>query len=351
MSKPFYLTTTIPYVNDVPHIGHALEFTQADIVARFHRLIGDDVFFNLGVDEHGLKIYEKAVERGIDPQAYVDEYAPKFSRLKEGLNLSYDAFIRTTSPKHKAAAQEFWKRCDAAGDIYKKNYKIKYCVGCELEKTDSELSDGKCPIHPNRDIEIVEEENYFFKFSKYKKDLRDFYAKNSEFIIPEKRFAIAKKLVDPEGLDDFSISRLKEKMPWGIDVPGDEKHVIYVWFDALVNYISTLGWPDDPKFEKFWPGIQFAGKDQVKQQGVMWQAMLLSAGIPLTRQLIIHGFINSDGQKMSKSIGNVLDPFEFIEEYGTARIIPRNPASLAPIMRAIMTTIGGTPTTFLTTTG
>jgi methionyl-tRNA synthetase len=234
----FYLTTTLPYVNDRPHIGFALEIVQADAVARFRRLSGDDVFFNFGTDEHGQKIYDKAREAGEEPQAYADRYATTFRELKDALNLSYDAFIRTTDAHHVAAAQEFWRRCAAAGDIYKKNYKIKYCVGCELEKTDSELVDGKCPLHPNLEVQLVEEENYFFKLSKYQERLLELYDSHPDFVVPDFRLNEIRSLIAKDGLQDFSISRLKSKLPWGIPVPGDESQVMYVWFDALINYIS-----------------------------------------------------------------------------------------------------------------
>ncbi len=317
MANKYYITTTLPYVNADPHIGFALEIIQADVLARYHKLLGEEVIFNFGTDEHGQKIYQKAQELGRDPQEYCDEYAKKFDALKKALNLSYTNFIRTTDPKHIEAAREFWKLCDKNGDIYKKTYKTKYCVGCELEKTDSELVDGKCPLHPNRDLEIIEEENYFFKFSKYQKPLLDLYAKNPNFVIPAGKFNEIKSFVK-EGLQDFSISRLKSKMPWGIPVPGDDSQVMYVWFDALVNYISTLGWPDNLKdFEDFWPGIQVAGKDNLRQQTATWQAMLLSAGLPNSEQVFIHGFITVDGQKISKSLGNTINPIDVAKKYGT----------------------------------
>lgn len=314
--EKFYLTTTLPYVNAPPHIGFALEIVQADVIARYRRLLGDEVFFNTGTDEHGLKIYRKALEAGKEPQTYVDEYAAKFNELKESLGLSYTHFIRTTAPHHKKAAQEFWKLCEKNGDIYKKNYTIKYCVGCELEKTESELVEGRCPIHPNLTLETIEEENYFFRFSKYQEPLLAFYKERPDFVIPDFRFNEIKAFVE-RGLEDFSISRLKEKMPWGVSVPGDETQVIYVWFDALVNYISTTGWPEKADFDGFWPGIQFAGKDNLRQQSAMWQAMLLSAGLPPSKHIIIHGFLTSGGHKMSKSLGNVIDPFAVVGEYGT----------------------------------
>lgn len=317
MNNKFYITTTLPYVNADPHIGFALEIVQADALARYHKLSGDDVFFNFGTDEHGLKIYRKAQEEKKDPQKYTDEYAQRFSDLKSALNLSYNNFIRTTDPHHVKAAQEFWKRCFVNGDIYKKNYRIKYCVGCELEKTDSELVDGKCILHPSLEIEIYDEENYFFKFSKYQKPLLEFYEKNPSFVVPQEKFNEIKTFVK-NGLEDFSISRLKEKMPWGVDVPDDPEHVMYVWFDALVNYISALGWPEnEKKFKDFWPGLQVAGKDNLRQQSAIWQAMLMSAGLPNSRQIFIHGFITVDGQKISKSIGNVVDPIALVKQYGT----------------------------------
>ncbi len=313
----FYLTTTLPYVNANPHIGFALEIVQADAIVRLHRLLGDEVIFNFGTDEHGLKIYRKALEEGKDPQEYVDEYAAKFDDLKKALNLTYDHFIRTTNPDHKKAAQEFWKLCLANGDIYKKKYSVKYCVGCELEKTDSELVDGKCPIHPNMEIELIEEDNYFFKFSKYQQPLLDFYESHPDFVVPEGKFNEIKSFVK-EGLQDFSISRLKEKMPWGIDVPDDPDQVMYVWFDALINYISTLGWPkENSEYKDFWPGVQVAGKDNLRQQSATWQSMLMSAGLPNSKQIFIHGFMTVDGQKISKSLGNVINPVEVVEKYGT----------------------------------
>ncbi len=324
MTNKFYITTTLPYVNADPHIGFASEIVRVDIIARYRKLMGDDVFFNTGTDEHGLKIHRKAQEEGVDTQKYVDEYAKRFDDLKNHLDLSYNNFIRTTDEHHKKSAQEFWKRCEANGDIYKKNYSVKYCVGCELEKTDSELDEnGQCPLHPGKDLEKIEEENYFFRWSNYGQKLLDFYEQNPDFVQPDYRFNEIKKFIE-RGLEDFSISRLKEKMPWGVPVPGDEDHVMYVWFDALTNYISCLGWPEDQKnFEEYWGtegvrnAIQVAGKDNLRQQSAMWQAMLMSAGLPLSKQIFIFGFINSGGQKMSKSLGNVINPYDLVDEYGT----------------------------------
>ena len=317
MGNKFYVTTTLPYVNAKPHIGFALEIIEADVLSRFHREVGDEVFFNTGTDEHGLKIFKKAEELGISAQKYCNDESKFFEQLKESLNLSYDSFVRTTDLNHIKAAQEFWRRCEASGDIYKKNYKTKYCVGCELEKTDSELVDGRGPIHPNMELEIIDEENYFFRLSKYQEQLLELYKKNPEFVIPAKRLNEVRSFVE-RGLQDFSISRLKSKMPWGVEVPSDSDHVMYVWFDALVNYISAIGWPDDvEKFEKWWPVVQLAGKDNLRQQACMWQAMLMSAGMPNSKQIFINGFIGVGGQKMSKSLGNVINPSDMVEKFGT----------------------------------
>ena len=324
-----YITTTLPYVNADPHIGFALEILKADVIARSWASQGDEVFFNTGVDEHGQKVWQEAVKRGMDPQAYADEYAARFRLLKGKLGLYQGLhFIRTTDPHHEKAAQEFWKRCKEnigpdGPDIYKKNYQVKYCVGCELEKTDSELVNGRCPLHPNTELEIIDEENYFFRFSRYQQPLLGLYMSHPNFVIPDFRQNEVRLFVE-RGLQDFSISRLKSKMPWGIPVPGDPEHVMYVWFDALINYISTLGWPEDTaNFEKFWGtqeqpnALQIAGKDNLRQQSAMWQAMLMSASLPPSKQIFIHGFVTSGGEKMSKSRGNVIDPMEFVQKYGT----------------------------------
>jgi len=311
----YSLTTTLPYVNADPHIGFALEIIQADILARYHRQLGHEVMFNTGTDEHGIKIYRKAQEAGQEPQAYVDHYAAQFAKLKEALNVSYTSFIRTTDPHHVTAAQEFWKRCAAAGDIYKKQYQIKYCSGCELEKTESELDHGVCPIHPSLEIELIDEENYFFRWSKYQQPLLDLYKERPDFVVPAHRLNEIRAFVE-RGLQDFSISRLKSKMPWGIAVPGDEDQVMYVWFDALVNYISALGWPDK-RYAQWWPSVQVAGKDNLRQQSAMWQAMLLSVGEKPSQQIMIHGFMTAAGKKMSKSSGNVVDPFALVKTFGT----------------------------------
>ncbi len=318
MPNKFYITTTLPYVNSDPHVGFAMEIIRADVVARFRRLLGDEVFFNTGTDEHGVKIYQKATEQGKDTQAYVDEYAAKFRDLIKLLDISEVNFIRTTDEHHVRAAEEFWRTCDKNGYIYKKQYQIKYCTGCELEKTDSELDDnGRCPIHSNKDLELIDEENYFFKFSAFQEKLLKLYADNPDFVLPAKRFNEIKAFVE-RGLDDFSISRLATKMPWGIPVPGDESQVMYVWFDALVNYIAAIGWPEDmERFGEWWPVTQYCGKDNLRQQSAMWQAMLAAANLPASKQVIINGFFNgAGGVKMSKSLGNVVHPNDVVSEYG-----------------------------------
>ncbi len=323
MKKNFYITTTLPYVNAEPHVGFAMEIIRADVIARAKKLQGYEVFFNTGTDEHGQKLFDAAAKEDKDVQAYVDAYAEKFRGLKDLLGISDDVhFIRTTDEHHLRAAQEFWKRCKENGYIYKKTYQSKYCVGCELNKTDSELDEqGECPIHPGRALELIDEENYFFKFSAFQQPLLDVYEKNPSFVIPDFRFNEIKSFVS-SGLEDFSISRLKSKMSWGVPVPDDAEHVMYVWFDALVNYISTLGWPENNEnFEKFWihgTPTQYCGKDNLRQQSAMWQAMLLAAGLPNSQQIIINGFITGEGGiKMSKSIGNVINPYDVVAEYGT----------------------------------
>ncbi len=321
--KSFYITTTLPYVNAEPQIGFAMELVRADAIARAKRLEGFDVFFNTGTDEHGIKVYRKAKEQHVETQAYVDQYAEKYKKLIPALGVSADVnFIRTTDAAHVAAAQAFWKLVDKNGLIYKKNYSVKYCVGCELEKTDSELVDGKCPLHPLMELETIQEENYFFRFSIFQKQLLDLYEKNEDFVVPHSRLNEIQAFVE-RGLEDFSISRLASKMPWGVPVPGDEAQVMYVWFDALVNYVSAIGWPSkEADFKKWWIEtggvVQYCGKDNLRQQAAMWQAMLMAAGIAPSKTIVINGFITGEGGiKMSKSLGNTVDPFDIVKEYGT----------------------------------
>ena len=328
----FYITTTIPYVNADPHIGFALELVQSDAIARYQRLYGRDVFFSTGTDEYGQKIWEASQKEGKNVQDYVDYYTNKFLELKNVLNLSYDNFIRTTSQENILASQEFWRLCDQKGDIYKKMYRGLYCVGCERFLTEKDLMEEKCALHPTLKPEMVEEENYFFRLTNYKKQLLEYLSKE-KVIFPEWRKAEAINFVQ-NGMEDFSISRSRKRVSWGIPIPGDETQVMYVWFGAFINYISTLGWPSrtSPQpspykgeggnlFKKFWVNgekIQMAGKDMVKFQSVIWQGILFSAGMPNTDTIIYHGFITGEGGiKMSKSLGNVVNPNEIVAKYGT----------------------------------
>ena len=333
--KAFYITTTLPYVNSDPHIGFAMEIIRADIVARWKKLSGFDVFFNTGTDEHGQKLFDSAKKHNMDVKDYVDMYAEKFKGLVPLLGISPDIhFIRTTDTHHEKAAQEFWMRVYNNGYIYKKTYTAKYCVGCEENKSDSELTDGHCILHPNLEIEIRDEENYFFKLSAFGEKLLALYddaeKEGRSFVVPNFRLNEMREFVK-RGLEDFSISRLKEKMSWGVPVPNDPEHVMYVWFDALVNYISTLGWPDENSgelvaskpendFDKYWvhgTPVQYCGKDNTRFQSVMWQAMLIGAGLPPSHTIVVDGFITSGGEKMSKSLGNVVSPVDIVREYGT----------------------------------
>lgn len=312
-----YLTTTLPYVNADPHIGFALELVQADALVRTWRLRDDDVFFNTGTDEHGQKIFEAAQKAGKDVQKYVDHYAQEFRTLTDALNLDGPTFIRTTDERHVKAAEEMWRRCEAAGDIYLKEYEGLYCVGHEAFVTDKDLVDGKCPDH-GVEPQKLKEKNYFFRFSKYQDYLLQ-YLNRPNSIIPEWRTQEALNFVEG-GLEDFSISREKERLSWGIPVPGDDSQVMYVWFEALTNYLSTLDWPDGENFKKYWENgttLQVAGKDQLRFQSLIWQAMLKSAGVKATDSVFYHGFITSGGKKMSKSLGNVINPYDLVKKYGT----------------------------------
>lgn len=322
MNKPFYITTTLPYVNAPLHLGHAMEIIRVDAIARYKKLQDFDVFMNTGTDEHGQKIVDASEKAGQTPQEYVDYYAKlyketleKFGVLKDGEGIH---FIRTTDRKHIEFAKSFWKKCFDNGYIYKADYETKYCVGCESQKTESELVDGKCPDHPDRELEIIKEENYFFKYSAFGEKLFKFYEDNPNFIVPNFRMNEMREFIK-RGLEDFSISRLKSRMSWGIEVPGDSEHVMYVWFDALTDYLSTLG--SEENIEKYWKNgtpTQYCGKDNTRFQGVMWQAMLMAAEYPLTHQIVVNGHILGDGGvKMSKSLGNVIDPLAIQAEYGT----------------------------------
>lgn len=314
----FYVTTAIAYPNGKPHLGHALEIVQADIVARFHRLLGEDVFFQTGTDEHGIKNWQTAKKQGKDVLDLLDENVGAYKEMYKQLSITHDQFIRTTDEQlHHPGAKELWRRLQQAGDVYKKQYKGFYCSGCEIFKLERELEDGKCPIHPTRDIEIVEEENYFFKLSKYKDQVAQKITSGDYEVVPEG----AKKeiLSFLEDAKDISFSRPKKSLPWGIPVPDDEEHVMYVWCDALSNYITGVGFGRDEKsFSRWWPcNTHMIGKDILRFHAAFWPAMLLSAQIELPKKLFVHGFILSSGAKMSKSTGNVVDPIEQISRYGS----------------------------------
>lgn len=317
MSK-FYLCTAIAYVNAPPHIGHALEFIQADALCRYHRLKGDDTFFLTGTDEHGVKIYEASQKAGVSTQEFVDKNAEIFQSLKGLLDLSNDGFIRTSDDAHKKAVQKLWLRLDEAGDIYKGVYKGNYCVGCEAFIPEKDLDEeGNCPIH-KRKPDLLEEENYFFRLSKYSEQIKDLISRDELLILPESRKKEMLNIIGEEGLRDVSFSRPKAVLPWGIDVPGDDAQVMYVWADALSNYITGIGYgSDDVMFEKYWPcDVQLIGKDILRFHAGIWIGMLISAGIEIPKAIYVHGFVTSEGQKMSKSLGNVVDPLEYIEKYG-----------------------------------
>lgn len=317
MAKKFYITTAIPYVNAEPHIGFGLEIVQTDTIARYHRLLGKDVYFLTGTDENALKNVQAAEEQGISAKKLVDKNSDKFYQLKDALNLSFDDFIRTTEKRHTEGAQALWKACKKE-DIYKKKYKGLYCVGCEVFLTEKDLVDGKCPEH-NKKPEIVEEENYFFRLSKYQDWLEDLIATDKLKIIPETRKNEVLAFIR-QGLEDFSISRTKERAHgWGIPVPRDPKQIIYVWFDALANYITALDWQNKGKlYQKYWPtDIHVIGKGITRFHAIYWPAMLKSAGIPLPKTEFVHGYITVEGEKISKSLGNVIDPFDLVKKYGT----------------------------------
>jgi methionyl-tRNA synthetase len=319
----FYVTTAIPYVNAAPHIGFAMEAIQADTLARYHRMKGDETYYLTGVDEHGVKLYETAQEAGEDTQKFADKYAEKFEALKDLLNLTNDDFIRTTSDYHKKGAQKLWKVLAEKGDIYKGEYEGLYCAGCESFVSESDLVEGKCPNHA-KPPKKLKEENYFFKLSKYSDAIKEAIQKDELQVLPESRKNEMLNIIGTDGLHDVSFSRPKENLPWGIDVPGDSSQVMYVWGDALSNYITGLGYGDvdgDLKggdlFEKFWPcDAHVIGKDILRFHAGIWIGMLMSAGIPIPKSIYVHGFITSEGKKMSKSLGNVVDPTEYVEKYG-----------------------------------
>jgi methionyl-tRNA synthetase len=312
-----FITTSIAYTNAPPHIGFALELLQADVIARYYRQQNVAVYFLTGTDEHGHKIAKKAEEEGKTPQQFVDEITEKYKLLTEKLNISNDDFIRTTDQeRHWKGVYKMWNKLKENGDIYKKKYEGLYCVGCEAFKKEKELVDGKCPNH-NKEPEAVREENYFFRLSKYEKEIKKLIQGDTLEVVPEGRKKEMLNFLD-EGLEDISVSRSTKILKWGIPVPDDDSQVLYVWVDALTNYISALGYGDqEENFEKYWPAdIHFIGKDILRFHSVIWIGMLLSAGLQVPKKILSHGHITSQGKKMSKTLGNVVDPFTIIEKYG-----------------------------------
>lgn len=312
----YYVTTSIPYVNGEPHIGHALEFVMADVLARYARQQGSETIFSTGTDEHGGKIAEKAEELKLTPKAFTDQMSENFRKLAKTLNISNDRFIRTTDAGHEQRAALIWKAL--AKDIYKGKYTGWYCTGDEAffpEKTVKE-NKGVCPNH-NRKYEKVEEENYFFKLSAYTSAIKQAIEDGSFRVVPVSRKNEILNVLT-EGLEDISISRPKDKIAWGIAVPGDKTQVMYVWFEALMNYITVLGYPEHEDFKNFWPAdVQIIGKDILRFHAAIWPGMLLGLGLPLPKSLFVHGFINAEGGvKMSKTLGNVVNPYDVIKEYG-----------------------------------
>ena len=315
--KKLYLTTTLPYVNADPHIGHAVELVQADAYARsFRSKLGrEHVFFTTGTDEHGLKMVQGARAKQMAMHEFVEQYAQRFKDFCQLFHVAYDFFYQTSHPYHSKPAQAFWLRCLEHGDIYKGRYEGYYCVGCECYKTEKDLVDGKCPDHNTEPI-WLSEENYFFRLSNYGETLLAFFEQNPDFVKPRAKLEEAKNFIK-SGLTDISISRRKEALPWGIPVPHDPEQMIYVWFEALTNYTAVVGFnTDEQRFQEWWPGVQICGPDNLRYQSIIWQAMLASAKLPFSRQVLVHGTIlGPDGRKMSKTIGNVVSPFEQVSKY------------------------------------
>ncbi len=313
----YFITTSIPYVNGDPHIGHAFEFVITDVLARYARQQGKSVIFSTGTDEHGGKIADKAAELKQTPKEFTDKMSENFRKLGKDLNISNDRFIRTTDAGHEQRAQLIWKALEK--DIYKGKYTGLYCTGCEAFVTESiaKENNGVCPNH-NKPYEKIEEENYFFKLSKYSAQIEKAITDGSFTILPATRKHEIMH-VFKTGLEDISISRPKDNLSWGIAVPGDKDQVMYVWFEALMNYITVLGYPEHEDFNKFWPAnVQVIGKDILRFHAAIWPGILLGLGLPLPKTLYVHGFINGEGgTKMSKSLGNVIDPNDVLKEYGT----------------------------------
>jgi methionyl-tRNA synthetase len=319
MADKFYITTTLPYANAGPHLGHALEFVVSDAIARWQRLLDKEVYFLSGTDEHGAKIARAAGASGKEIKEFVDENSSLFRELIKVFDISTDDFIRTSDRKrHFPGVEKMWKKFESSGDIYKKKYKGLYCVGHEAFVTQKDLVNGLCADH-GRTPETIEEENYFFRLSKYSDSIRQAIISDEFKIYPEARKNEILSFLD-QGLQDLSFSRPAKDIAWGIAVPGDPTQTIYVWADALSNYITALGFgSEDPaKFKKFWPAdLQVCGKDNLRFHAAIWPGMLLSADLPLPKVLLVHGFVTSGGRKMSKTLGNIADPLDIAQRYGS----------------------------------
>jgi methionyl-tRNA synthetase len=318
-NKGYYITTAIDYPNAPPHIGHSLEKVAADVIARFHRLQGYNTYFSIGVDENSQHVARAAETNGIDPTTWVNNLDSIFRLAWSRLDISNDYWIRTTEERHVRASQELFRRAQARDDIYKSIYSGWYCPNDNTFYTSEELVDGRCPNHPSIVPEWLEEENYFFALTKYSDHLLTHITEHPEFIVPANRRAEVLAMIR-QGLRDFSVSRLLRPgtKAWGVPVPGDPQHTIYVWFDALTNYLTAVGFPDDEQlFAHYWPAdAHVIGKDITRFHCLYWPAMLLSAGLPLPRQVAVHGFITLDGQRISKTAGNSIDPVELVDEFG-----------------------------------
>jgi len=320
MEKRFYVTTPIYYVNSEPHIGHAYTTILADYLKRFFTMIGYDAYFLTGTDEHGDKIAKAAQQNGTSPQEYTDRISSAFKLAWKEMDLRYDDFIRTSEERHRKAVQSILQKVYDGGDIYFGSYGGYYCFGCERYFTEKEMVDGKCPDHDKK-LEYIEESNYFFKMSKYQSWLIEHIKANPDFIRPERYRNEVLSLLEGEALEDLCISRPKARLQWGIPLPFDDNYVTYVWFDALINYVSALGYPDGEKFRKYWPAVQhIIAKDIVKPHGIFWPTMLKAAGIEPYRHLNVHGYWNMDEAKMSKSLGNVVRPVDLMKKYGDDQI-------------------------------
>jgi methionyl-tRNA synthetase len=317
--RTFYITTAIDYPNGAPHIGHSLEKIAADVVARYHRLLGDDTAFCMGLDENSQHIVRAAAERGVSPQQWTDDMEVAFTRAWDALDISRDAWVRTTEERHARASIELFERARANGDIYKAKYAGWYCPNCNTYYAEGELQNGRCPNHASLTPEWLEEENYFFALSKYTDILLKHLEDHPDFITPDVWRPEMLGLLK-QGLKDFSVSRQVRPgtEAWGIPVPGDPQHVLYVWFDALTTYITAIGFPDDmARFDRYWPAdSQVIGKDITRFHVLYWPAMLLSAGLPLPRRIAVHGFMTLEGQRISKTTGNTIDPVDLVDEYG-----------------------------------